>query len=110
MDAERPRPVIEPASGGPGLQKTGKADPTLVVSLLFAVLSLAPTSWYGAAVGAEAFGPIVFPAILAIVAVMFGFIAFFRGLELADRVRKGLGLAAAFVGLFRLLVYPMLGW
>ncbi len=95
--------------GGPGLHATGKPDPTGVVAIVAAVLSLVPTAWVRSAFQAHAFGPIEFAVILAIVAVLFGFVAIMRSGETKDRTAKLLGIAAVAIGLVRILLYPILG-
>ncbi len=95
---------------GPGLQehRTGR-DPVSIVSIVFAVLGLTPRAVFGSALGVEAFGPIAFPAIFAIVGVMFGLLTLIRHGELQNLLALRLGIAGLSIGLIRLFLYPLLG-
>lgn len=96
---------------GPGLERRYKRfEPVSTTSILFGLLGLIPSAAFLVTFGAEAFGPIEFPAILAIVGVLFGFLAVFRHGELQDVMALRVGIAGAALGLVRLFLYPLFGW
>lgn len=95
--------------GGPGLQASAGLDRTAITASAFALLCLTPTDWVRSTFQAHAFGPIQFTVILAIVAVIFGFVAILRSTETHDMLARRLGAAAVAIGLVRILIFPMLG-
>ncbi len=95
---------------GPGLQANPtKRDPVSTVSIIFAILGLTPRAVFGSTLGVEALGPIAFPAIFAIVGVLFGLLTIIRHGELQNQTALKVGIAGLAIGLTRLFVYPLLG-
>ena len=72
-------PTFVDDTDGPGLEahREGK-DAVSITAIVFAVLGLTPRAVFGSALGVEAFGPVSFPAIFAIVGVLFGLLAIIR--------------------------------
>lgn len=101
--AQRDRAEGQP---GPGLRRTGRTDPTLVTAWVFAVLGYTPISWVERAFGIAYFGPLAWPAIVAMVGVLFGVIALLRSLDLDDRRLRAWAAGALALGLVRVLLFP----
>lgn len=117
MDDERVPPASAPTTptgpatpeGGPGLAGSGW-DPAALIGAGLAALGLIPIEWFDASLGVHAFGPLQFPAILAITAVLSGFLAVLRWPERGHRPSRDLGILAVAVALARVLLYPLVGW
>lgn len=101
-------PTVDEAPGlmGPGVRPSTGIDPTLVTAWLFALLGYTPYTWWERILGFGFFGPIQVPAILAMVGVLFGFIAVLRALDLRDSRLRLLGGTATALGLVRLFLLP----
>lgn len=98
-------------TAGPGLQEHREGrDPVSITSIVFAALGLTPRAVFGSALGVEAFGPVAFPAIFAIVGVLFGLLTLVRHGELQNPAALKLGIAGLLIGLLRLFIYPLAGW
>lgn len=82
-------------------------DRAAITSIIFALLGLFPRSVIG---GGHIFGPLDLTALFSIVGVLFGIIAILRGIEAGDALAKKIGTVSTLLGLFRLLIYPMIGW
>lgn len=98
---------MEHEEGGPGLTRGEGIDKAAFTAWFFSAIGLFPRSAIG---GGHIFGPLDLTALFSVVGVMFGIIAILRGIELNDGQAKFLGMSSTFLGLFRLLIYPMLGW
>lgn len=96
-------------TAGPGLHGSGW-DPAASFAIGFAVAGLTPTQWFLVSLGEDAFGPIPFPVILAIVGVFAALVTLLRFTERAHTPSRNTAVAALALGLVRILVFPMLGW
>lgn len=83
-------------------------DPTLLTSAAFILLGFTPVSWWAALVGYGYFGPIAWPAILAMVGVLFAVIALLRSVDLHDQRLRTMALVLLGLGLVRLFLAPLL--
>lgn len=96
---------------GPGLQEqTEGKDGVSITAIVFAVLGLTPRAVFGSTLGVEAFGPVAFPVIFAIVGIMFGLLTIIRHGELQNPLALKLGVVALAIGLTRVFLYPLFGW
>lgn len=95
-----------PGQPGPGLRPNKGVDPTLVTAAVFIVVGYTPVAWWEAALRTGHFGPLQIPAIVAMVGILFAFIALLRSIDLQDRrLRMWAGIALA-LGLVRLFLFP----
>lgn len=96
---------------GPGLTPSQRRwEPVSTTSIVFAVLGLTPRAAFGSTLGVEALGPIAFPALFAIVGVLFGLLAIIRHGELQHPLALRVGIIGLSLGLLRLFIYPLAGW
>ncbi len=91
---------------GPGIQATGRVDPTLVTGWIFVLIGYTPYRLWENILGFGYFGPIEVPAILAMVGVLFAFIALLRSVDLQEHKARNLAAAAMLVGFVRLFLLP----
>lgn len=96
----------ENPGGGPGLEKQPGLDRSLVAAYVFVAIGFTPVSWYTRLLGYGYFGPIAWPAILAMVGVLFGVIALLRSLDLEDATLRNAAIVALILGLLRLFIFP----
>lgn len=92
---------------GPGLEARDGVDPTIVTAAVFVVIGFTPWKWWESLIGFGYFGPVEVPAILAMVGVLFGFIAFLRAIDLGDTRLRAYAAAALAVGFVRLFLMPL---
>lgn len=92
---------------GHGLESR-RWDPTVVTAWAFTLLGFIPTGTWAGAFGYGYFGPIAWPAILAMVGVLFAVIALLRSIDLEDLRLRKLALAALVIGMLRLFLAPLL--
>ncbi len=79
----------------------------LWVAIAFVVLGFTPVAWAARVMGYGYFGPIAWPAILAMVGVLFAVIAFLRAVDTGIKPARNQAVAVAAVGLVRLFVLPL---
>lgn len=107
-DPDDGRPLEERAAGqmGPGIARRQGIDPTLLTAAIFVLLGFTPVAWSQAVLGFGYFGPLEVPAILAMVGVLFAFIAVLRAVDTEDVPLRTQALIAAAAGLLRLFIVP----
>ncbi len=91
---------------GPGLEPREGIDRTLIVAWIGVIVGYTPWQWWRSGIGFGYFGPIEVPAILAMVGVLFAFIALLRAVDLKDTRQRTAAVAAMAVGLLRLFLLP----
>ncbi len=92
---------------GPGLEAKDGVDPTLVTAWIFVLIGFTPTGIWLRVLGFDRFGPLEVSAILAMVGVLFGFIALLRAIDLADVRLRAMAIGALVLGLGRLFLLPL---
>lgn len=91
-----------------GIEASKGVDPTVVTAWVFALLGYTPIVWYERLIGYGHFGPLAWPAILAMVGVLFAVIAILRSIDLKDATLRNWAIGAFAVAMLRLFVGPML--
>lgn len=91
---------------GPGLQATPGIDKTLVTAAIAVAIGFTHWTWWRALIGFGYFGPIEVPAIIAMVGVLFAFIALLRAVDLKDAKQRTWAIAIGVAGLLRLFLLP----
>lgn len=102
MEAER-----TPGTG-PGLEPQTGTDRSLIVGAVLVLVGFSPVSFWARLLGYGYFGPLAWPAIFAMVGVLFGVIALLRSLDLEDQKLRNASLVVLILGLARLFIVPML--
>lgn len=93
---------------GPGLEAEPGWDKPLLAGVVFVLLGYSPISFWARIMGYGYFGPLAWPAILAMIGVLFGVIALLRSLDLEDKKLRNAALVVLVLGLGRLFIAPML--
>lgn len=93
---------------GPGLEAEPGWDKPLLAGVFFVLLGYSPVAFWARIMGYGYFGPLAWPAILAMVGVLFGVIALLRSLDLEDQKLRNAAIVVLLLGLVRLFIAPML--
>ncbi len=96
-----------PGNEGPGLEPSPGYDWTVWPAGILALIGWTPIAWWEAALGTAYFGPLAFPAICAMVGVLFVVIGLLRGLDTKDVRSRPWLIGAGAIGMARLFVLPL---
>ncbi|MGB1587083.1 MAG: hypothetical protein ACPHID_08590 [Thermoplasmatota archaeon] len=93
---------------GPGLEPQEGIDKSLLAGAALVLIGFTPVDFWAGIIGYGYFGPLAWPAIFAMVGVLFGVIALLRSLDLEDRTLRNASILVLVLGLLRLFIAPML--